>query len=258
MDEIVKIATWNVNSIRARLTHLIQFLRKESPDVFCLQELKCIDEQFPSSEIADAGYRATVFGQKGYNGVAILSRVAPSEVTRNLGDRDPQSRVLAARIDGVRIVCLYAPNGQEVESPAYQYKLGWYARLEAVLHAYRGEALVVGGDFNIAPADRDIYDPELFRGQTLASDKERGALRSLCQSNQLRDILREQHPDADGLFTWWDYRAQAFKKNYGLRIDHLLAGPKIRCTGARVAKEIRALEVPSDHAPVVASFEFDD
>lgn len=243
-----------MNSIRARLPHVLDYLRTRAPDVLCLQELKCVDSQFPLTEIADAGYRAEVFGQKAYNGVAILSKSPAEEVDRGTGDGDPMSRVIAATIDGVRIVCVYAPNGQGLTAPAYVYKLQWYERLISYLAKRSAEALLVCGDFNIAPAVSDTWDPDFWEGQVLTSPPERAALSQLMSTYQLTDLLRAKHPERDGLYTWWDYRAGAFGKNQGLRIDHMLTSPSVTARAIEVVvdRDTRKAERPSDHAPVFA------
>jgi exodeoxyribonuclease-3 len=252
----VKIATWNINSVRARLDRLLGYLRGSAPDVLCLQETKCTDEQFPLLELEGLGYRATLFGQKSYNGVALLSREPPTEVARNLGDGDEQARVLAGTVGGIRIVGLYAPNGQALDSPAYEYKLEWYARLTRWLTPWRAGPLLVCGDFNVAPTGLDTWDPRLWEGQTLCSPRERAALQALQAAHGLQDLLRLQHPGEAGLFTWWDYRAGAFRKNQGLRIDHVLVDPGLaaRCQAITVARQAREGQLPSDHAPVEAVF----
>ena len=248
---MVSIATWNVNSVRARLPHLLEYLAHEAPDILCLQELKCQDAQFPLEEVTAAGYHSAVFGQKTYNGVAILAKTPIEDVEKNLGDDDPQSRLIAGRVAGIRVVSIYAPNGQELESPAYQYKLGWYQKLKSRLEAWRDEPLIVAGDFNIAPAPIDTWDPELWEGQTLASPKERAALQELCSALGLTDLLRALHPTREKFFTWWDYRAGSFRQNHGLRIDHLLGNAAVhaRCTEADVHVAPRKQKRPSDHTP---------
>lgn len=256
MGARVKVATWNINSVRARLERLLDYLRTRAPDVLCLQETKCTDEQFPLLELEALGYRAELFGQKSYNGVAILSRERATDVARNLGDGDAQARVIAATVRGVRVVGVYAPNGQSLGSPAYEYKLEWYTRLNRWLTPWAGGPLVVGGDFNVAPEDLDTWAPALWQGQTLCSAPERAALAALRASHGLVDLLRARHPGEAGLFTWWDYRAGAFRKNQGLRIDHLLVSAPLvgRCQGARVDRAAREGKLPSDHAPVEALF----
>lgn len=251
----MKIATWNVNSIRARLDRLLEYLETRRPDVLCLQELKCTDDQFPRLELEAAGYQAAVFGQKTYNGVAILSKAPATDVARNLGDGDEQSRVIAATVGGVRVVNLYAPNGQSLDSPAYAYKLEWYRRLTRWLQGARGPVLVCG-DFNVAPADLDTWDPSLWNGQTLASAPERAAFATLLEQNHLVDLFRVKRPGEPGRFSWWDYRAGAFHKNQGLRIDHILVDAPLqsRCTAVDIDREARKGQQPSDHAPVWAEF----
>lgn len=250
----MKIATWNVNSIRARLDRLLEYLKRRSPDVLCLQELKCVDEQFPHDELKALDYHAAVFGQKTYNGVAIVSKTPVSDVTKNLGDDDDEARVIAATVHGIRVVGLYAPNGQALGAPQYTYKLEWYARLSRWLSVIKGPKLVCG-DFNVAPAEIDTWNPAMWTGVTLASPKEREAFFSLVQHNALTDLFRAKHADG-GHYTWWDYRAGAFKKNQGLRIDQILVSDDLvsRCTGIEVDREARAGAQPSDHAPLEADF----
>ena len=252
----VKVATWNINSVRARLDRLLDYLRTRTPDVLCLQETKSTDEQFPLLEIQGLGYRAELFGQKSYNGVAILSREPATDVARNMGDGDEQARIIAATIRDVRVVGIYAPNGQSLGSPAYEYKLEWYARLSRWLKLWAEGPLLVCGDFNVAPQDLDTWDPRLWEGQTLCSPREREAFEALRSANQLVDLLRHRHPNEGGLFSWWDYRAGAFKKNQGLRIDHLLVSAPLlaRCQSVRVDTKAREGKLPSDHAPVEAVF----
>lgn len=252
----MKVATWNINSVRARLDRLLDYLRTRAPDVLLLQETKATDEQFPLLEIQSLGYRAELFGQKSYNGVAILSREEASSVARNMGDGDEQARLIAATVRGVRVVGLYAPNGQSLGSEAYEYKLEWYARLTRWLSPWAKGPLLVGGDFNVAPQGIDTWDPALWEGQTLCTPSERAAFETLKGSNGLIDLLRHRHPDDPGLFTWWDYRAGAFKKNQGLRIDHLLGTAPLvaRCESVRVDTKAREGKLPSDHAPLEALF----
>jgi exodeoxyribonuclease-3 len=252
----VKVATWNVNSVRARLGRLLDYLRTRAPDVLCLQEIKCTDEQFPRLELEALGYRAALFGQKAYNGVAILSKAPVTEVARNMGPGDEQARLICGTVDGVTIVSLYAPNGQSVDSEAYAYKLEWYGRLSRWLEPYAKGPLLVCGDFNIAPEPIDTWDPKLWEGQTLFTLRERNALRELMEHNRLVDLFRAKHPGEGGRFSWWDYRAGAFHKNQGLRIDHLLATAPLveRCVEADIDREARKGAQPSDHAPVWALF----
>ena len=249
----MKIATWNVNSLRVRLPHLLDWLAQEQPDALALQETKTEDAKFPAAELAEAGYHAAYSGQKTYNGVAVLSRAeAMDPVTDIEGLDDPQRRILAVTVGGVRIVDLYVPNGSEVGSDKYAYKLDWLAQARAWLAAEleRHPRLVVLGDFNIAPEDRDVHDPEAWRGKILCSAPEREAFRALLGLG-LRDTFRcFEQPEKS--FTWWDYRMNGFRRNLGLRIDHILASPAMDCAACRVDKAPRALERPSDHAPVVA------
>jgi len=255
------VATWNINSVRARVPRLEAWLASRRPDVLCLQELKCTEEQFPREAVEKLGYHPVVYGQKTYNGVAILSTVPPEEVERGLpvADDDGEARVVAATVRGVRILCVYAPNGQAVDSPAYRAKLDWYARLRRVLDArYRADQrLVLCGDFNVAPEERDVWDPRLWDGQTLFSLPERAALREVVAFG-LRDCFREHHPEP-GRYSWWDYRMLGFPKNHGLRIDHVLATPPLadRCEASDIDREARKGPQPSDHAPVWARFRLD-
>ncbi len=247
--------------MRARADRLLAFLKAASPDVVCLQELKGTEDQFPLIEVQAAGYQAALFGQKSYNGVAILSKEKPTEVVRNITDGadDDQARVIGASVAGVRIYSIYAPNGQEVGSEAYEYKLNWYARLRRWLCSKYGpnDPLLLCGDFNVAPEDKDVWDARLFAGQTLFTDPEKRAFRELCAALSLEDVFRKHRPEA-GEFSWWDYRQSAFKKNRGLRIDHLLATAPVakRSVAAGVDKAAREGHVhgganpPSDHAPV--------
>lgn len=251
----MKIATWNVNSLKVRLPHLLEWLARDTPDVVCLQETKLEDHAFPAAELEAAGYAAVFSGQKTYNGVAILSRLPMTDVQSGIpAYADEQKRVLAATVDGVRIVCVYVPNGQSVESDKYRYKLGWLTALTAWLRdelaAHPKLALL--GDYNIAPEDADVHDPAAWAGQVLCSDPERAAFRGLIDLG-LRDSFR-LFPQADRSFTWWDYRMQSFRRKLGLRIDHVLLSTPLAatCVGCRIETSLRALERPSDHAPVVA------
>jgi exodeoxyribonuclease-3 len=252
----VRIVSWNINSLRRRQDRLLDWLGKTQPDVVCLQETKCTDEQFPALELKAAGYQAAFHGQKSYNGVAIISKTELHDVRAALCDEeeDDQARVIAATINGIRVYCVYAPNGQAVGSPAYEYKLPWYARLTSCLRAETGE-LVVCGDFNVAPEDRDTHDPDLWRGAIMCSDGERDAFAKLCEVG-LVDTLRLHHPE-NGLFTWWDYRMLSFPKNRGLRIDAVLASKSLaaRCRDAGIDREMRKGKEPSDHAPIWAEFD---
>jgi exodeoxyribonuclease-3 len=253
----MKIATWNVNSLKVRLPQVVAWLQTHQPDALCLQETKTEDASFPAAEIAEAGYKAVFTGQKTYNGVAILSKVDATDAVMSIPDfEDPQKRVLAATINGVRVVCLYVPNGQSVGSDKYQYKLAWLQATTAWLknELAANPRMVVVGDFNIAPADIDVHDPKAWAGQVLCSDAEREALRQLLAIG-LKDGLRLIEPEAQ-LFTWWDYRMNAFKRKMGLRIDHVLVSEALaaKCSACSVDLEPRRHERPSDHAPVTAEF----
>jgi exodeoxyribonuclease-3 len=255
----VRIASWNVNSVRARLDRLVDYLAAHQPDVLCLQETKCQDAQFPHAAIEAAGYRAAHHGQRAYNGVAILARQPLEDPQPGLQDGvdDPQARLIAATVGGVRVVSVYAPNGQRVGAEAYAYKLAWYGRLRRYLdrrHA-PAERLVLAGDFNVAPEDRDVHDPAGWAGGVLVSGPERRALRDLCGFG-LVDTFRQHHREA-GRYSWWDYRALAFPRDAGLRIDLVLATRLLaaRCTAADIDREARKGPQPSDHTPVWAEFD---
>jgi len=257
----MKLAAWNINSLRRRQDQLFGWLTATTPDVVCLQETKCPDDQFPVLALQAAGYHSAYHGEKSYNGVAILSKAEPKDVRVSLCDEvaDPQARVISATLEGIRVYSVYAPNGQAVGSPAYDYKLKWYSRLrQCVSHdlAAAGGNLdvVVAGDFNVAPEDVDVHDPALWRGAIMCSDGERAALADLC-SIGLVDTLRLHHQE-QGMFTWWDYRMLAFPKNRGLRIDGVLASAPLakRCTAAGIDRDLRKGKEPSDHAPIWAEF----
>ncbi|PZR76442.1 MAG: exodeoxyribonuclease III [Chthoniobacterales bacterium] len=254
----MRIVSWNINSLRKRQERLLAWLAATQPDVVCLQETKCTDEQFPEMDLRAAGYHSAFHGQKSYNGVAIISKIKPSEVRAALCDEevDPQARVIAATIGSLRVYSIYAPNGQAVGSPAYDYKMKWYARLRNCLQGNENgrEHLVVCGDFNVAPHDVDIYDADLWRGAIMCSDGERAAFQELCETGFV-DTLRLHHSEP-GLFSWWDYRMLAFPKNRGLRIDAILASKSLapHCTDAGIEREMRKGKEPSDHAPVWAEF----
>ncbi len=254
----VTFATWNVNSLRVRLPQLAQWLAANPIDVVGLQETKLVDEEFPRAEIEALGYREIHAGQRTYNGVAILSRLPIDEVVVDLpGFADPQRRLIGATIGGVRLINVYAPNGQAVGSDKYAYKLEWYAALERFLAAElaRGAHLLVVGDFNVAPEDRDVHDPATWMGSVLVSPQERAAL-SRLGSLGFRDVFRCFDQPAE-TFSWWDYRQGAYRRNHGLRIDLMFASPSLapRCRFCRIDREPRAWERPSDHAPCVAGFD---
>jgi exodeoxyribonuclease-3 len=255
----MKIATWNVNSVRAREERLLRWLEKEEPDALCLQELKVSDEDFPHDDIERAGYHATVHGQRTYNGVAILSRGEPTNVVRGMADDvdDPQARLIEAEIEGVRVISAYVPNGKEVGTDKYQYKLDWLQRLSEHLqhNASPSEQLVLCGDLNVAPDDKDAANPEKWLDSVLCHEAARGALERIREWGFV-DVVRKHHPDG-GVYSWWDYRMLAFPKGDGLRIDHILATKSMahRCVQAFVDRNERKGKKPSDHAPVIAVFE---
>lgn len=252
----MKIATWNVNSVRARKDRLLAWLAAREPDVVCLQELKIEDGAFPHEDLRAAGYHAAVHGQKTYNGVAILSRTPPEQVCPGLCDDidDPQSRLLSAVVNGVRVLSVYAPNGGEVGSERYAYKLAWYERFHAYLERECDPStpLLACGDFNVAPEDRDVARPETWCEGVLCTPEVRTAFQKLLAFG-LIDCFRQHHEEA-GFYTWWDYRQLCFPKNDGLRIDHVLATRSVaeRCTGVVIDREQRKGKLPSDHAPVIA------
>ncbi len=252
----MRIASWNINSLRKRQDRLLAWLESTQPDVVCLQETKCTDEQFPVLLLQTAGYHSAYHGEKSYNGVAILSKLEPVNVRVSFGDEvlDAQARVVAATIGQVRVFSIYVPNGQAVDSPAYEYKLKWYVRLRECLVQETANHLAVCGDLNVAPQDVDVHDPELWRGAIMCSEGEREALHRLCEVG-LSDTLRLHHQEG-GLFSWWDYRMLSFPKNRGLRIDAILANHSLaaKCMAAGIDREMRKGKEPSDHAPVWADF----
>jgi len=255
----VKIATWNVNSMNVRQPHVIEWLQSHEPDVLVLQEIKQVTEKFPADNLKEIGYHSIASGQKTYNGVAVISKTPATDPVTDFPDlEDPQRRILASTVGDVRVIDLYIPNGSEVGSDKYEYKLGWLASLHRFLEAemQKHEKVVVLGDFNIAPADADVHDPEKWGEAILCSPPERKALRDLLDLG-LTDVFRKfEHPEKT--FSWWDYRAAGFRRNAGLRIDLILTSDAMtdHCTASYVDKEPRAWERPSDHAPVVAEFEF--
>ena len=249
------IATWNVNSLKVRLPQVLDWLGKHSPDALCLQELKLEDAKFPLAEVQAAGYFAAFSGQKTYNGVAILSREPAVNVVCGIpGLEDEQRRVISADVGGVRLVCAYVPNGQSVDSDKYQYKLRWFAAFSAWLERELAahSRLAVLGDYNIAPEDRDVHDPKAWEGQILVSGPERDALRRLIEFGFKDSFRLFEQPEKS--FSWWDYRMNGFKRNLGLRIDHILLAPALaaNCVSCSVDVEPRRNERPSDHAPVIA------
>ncbi|HXQ64176.1 MAG TPA: exodeoxyribonuclease III, partial [Steroidobacteraceae bacterium] len=254
----LSLATWNVNSLKVRLPHLEQWLSTAGVDALGLQETKVTDGDFPGAEIERLGLTGAWHGQRTYNGVALLARAGVFDIVRGIpGFADEQARVIAGTIQGVRVVDVYVPNGQSVGSDKYLYKLRWLEGLRAYLvDAIAGhEYLAVIGDYNIAPEDRDVHDPKAWEGQVHVSEEERAALGRLRDLG-LVDVFR-RFPQAERTFSWWDYRAAAFRRNAGLRIDLILASPRLaeRCTACRVDRDTRRWERPSDHAPVVATFD---
>jgi exodeoxyribonuclease-3 len=249
----MRIATWNVNSLKVRLPHLLDWQAAAPVDVLCLQETKSEDKNFPLAEIEAAGFNCVFSGQKTYNGVAILSRAVISDVQIGIpGFDDEQKRVIAATIDGVRIVCVYIPNGQEVGSDKYDYKLRWLAALHGWLEheLQQHPKLALLGDYNIAPEDRDVYDPAAWQDKVLCSTPERAAFQGLLDLG-LRDAFR-LFEEGEKLYSWWDYRMMAFRRNMGMRIDHILISNGLQCSGCHIDKAPRKLERPSDHTPVIA------
>lgn len=253
----MKVATWNVNSVKARKDRLLAFLQREAPDLLCLQELKVQDPAFPRDEIEAAGYHAAVHGQRTYNGVAILARQPLEDVVIGLGDDvdDPQARFIAARGCGVRIVSVYVPNGGGGDD-RLAYKLAWFERLHRWLkrHCDPSEPLLIGGDYNVAPDERDVARPDEWNDTVLCVPEVRAALQRVVDWG-LVDCLRAKHPEG-GVYSWWDYRMLGFPKNNGLRIDHILATRTLadRCEAARVDRDERKGKLPSDHAPVICEF----
>lgn len=253
-----KLATWNVNSLNVRLPHLLDWLAANKPDVVCLQETKQEDSKFPYAALKEAGYNAAHNGQKTYNGVAILSPHAIENVQMDMPDfSDEQKRIISANVNGVRVVCAYVVNGQALDSDKFQYKLRW---LDALLDYLASELtkhpnLAVLGDYNIAPEDRDCHDPITWQGQVLVSEPERTAFRKLLDLG-LHDSFRLFNQEA-GQFTWWDYRMAAFRRNMGLRIDHILVSNalKDKCVNCEIDKAPRKLERPSDHTPVILTLQ---
>jgi len=253
----MKIVSWNINSLRKRQDRFFAWLEATKPDIVCLQETKCPDDQFPALALQAAGYYSAYYGEKSYNGVAILAKNELRDVRPSLCDQvvDPQTRVIAATIDDVRVLSIYAPNGQAVGSPAYEYKLHWYWRLRDCVAKEKSSDVLVCGDFNVAPEDIDVYDPDLWRGAIMCSEGERAAFQELCKVG-LRDTLRIHHQEGE-LFSWWDYQMRAFEKNRGLRIDAVLASERLatKCIASGIDREMRKGKEPSDHAPVWAEFE---
>jgi exodeoxyribonuclease III len=255
----MKIITWNVNSVRSRLERLLSLLARHQPDIVCLQELKTVEDNFPRDEIVSAGYHAAVFGQKTYNGVALLSTSEPGDIRRGFddGSDDPQARLISADIDGVRVICGYFPNGGTVGSEKWEYKLDWMKRLRAKLDRDfdPSQPLLLCGDTNVAIDDSDVANPASWADSVLCAQPARDALAAICDWG-LVDVFRQKNPDG-GVYSWWDYRQLAFPKNDGLRIDHILATAPLAktCVESQIDRDERKGQQPSDHAPVIAVFE---
>lgn len=254
----MKIASWNVNSIRSRQDRALAWLARHEPDVLAIQETKVTDDKFPRAPFEDAGYHVEVFGQKTYNGVALVSRAPAEDVVRGLpdDDEDAQRRLIAGTFGGVRVVNVYVPNGKDVESDKFPYKLDWLKRLRSFLDGFDpSDDLVLLGDFNIAPDERDLHDPEAWRGKVHFHPKEHAALAELRDWG-LTDLFRVHHEEA-GRFSWWDYRRLAFPRNAGLRIDLILgtASMHAACKACDIDRDERKGKLPSDHAPVWAEFD---
>ncbi len=252
---MVKLATWNVNSLKVRLPHVVEWLQSAQPDVLCLQETKLEDKNFPVAEIEALGYRATFSGQKTYNGVALISKNEAFDVIKAIPNfEDEQKRILAGTFDGMRVICAYMPNGQSLDSDKYQYKLKWLKALREWLseEIKRFPKLALLGDYNIAPDDRDVHDPKAWEGNVLVSEPERDAFRALLDLG-LKDSFR-LFEQPEKIYSWWDYRMMGFRRNHGLRIDHILLSDVLvpSCTSCVIDKAPRKLERPSDHTPVIA------
>jgi len=254
----MKIASWNVNSLRVRLPHVLDWIGEHQPDVLSLQETKTTDDRFPADEIREAGFEVCYAGQKTYNGVAIISKKTAQDMVTDVPHLDdPQRRILGATIDGIRILNLYVVNGQEVGSEKYEWKLHWLEKVSDFIQSemQQHEKFVVMGDFNIAPQDRDTYDPAIWKDRILCSEPERAALKRMMDFG-LSDTFR-LFDQQEGSFSWWDYRAAAFRRDMGLRIDLIFSSPAMTkaCTAAYIDKEPRKRERPSDHTPVIAEFD---
>jgi len=258
LDQTFSIATWNVNSIRARLPAALAWMEKRQPDLLCLQETKVEDAQFPAEAFEAVGYRAVFFGQKSYNGVAMISRVPIDDVQMGFADAtlNAQKRLMTARVFGVRVVNVYIPNGESPESEKFVWKMDWIRHLRAHLDeiAAPTDRVVIVGDFNVAPEAIDIHAPEEAEADTLFHPRSRAAIADLKQWG-FYDLFRLHHPEG-GQYSWWDYRAAAFRRNLGARIDHIWGTPAVaaQCRACEIDPTPRAAERPSDHAPVIATF----
>lgn len=256
-EKKMKIATWNVNSLTVRLAHVLDWCQEHQPDILALQETKTPDEKFPQAEIEEAGYQVAFSGQKTYNGVAILSKQKAEDIVTDVADLDdPQRRILAASINDIRIINLYIPNGQSLDSDKFIYKMDWLEKVTAFIQTEmsKHEKLVVLGDFNIAPEDVDVHDPNAWEGHVHVSSTEREVFQQWIELG-LVDTFR-QFPQEPKLYSWWDYRQLAFRRNRGLRIDHILATSALSasCKQAYIDKAPRKLERPSDHTVIVSEF----
>lgn len=254
----MKIVAWNVNSLKVRLPQLLDFLATRQPDVVCLQETKLEDHNFPKAELEAAGYQVAFSGQKTYNGVAILSKMPLTDIQMGIPDfSDEQKRMIAATVEDKRIVCVYIPNGQSTDSDKYPYKLKWLAALTTWLaeELARCPKLALLGDYNIAPEDRDVHDPAAWKDQVLCSESEREAFGKLLALG-LKDSFR-LFDQPEKTYSWWDYRMMGFRRNAGLRIDHILLSAPLaaQCKESLIDRDMRKLERPSDHAPVMATIE---
>jgi len=260
MYDNMKIATWNVNSIRTRLNRVTDWLERVSPDILCLQELKMTDDKFPVDQFTSIGYRCAVHGQKTYNGVAILSKSDPEDIKKGLDDSelDAQSRLISAVVDDIHVFSAYFPNGSEVGSDKYEYKLKWIARLSEYLktHYSPDDRIFVCGDVNVARDDRDVENPDKWKDSVLCHPTAREAFENLLEWG-LTDVFRARH-DVGGMYSWWDYRMLSFPKNDGLRIDYVLATKSLaeKCLRAQIDRNERKGNKPSDHAPVIGEFDF--
>jgi exodeoxyribonuclease-3 len=254
----MKLATWNVNSLKVRLPQVLEFLAQHKPDALGLQELKLEDSSFPLAEINAAGYQAVFSGQKTYNGVAILSPRPAVDVSMGIANfDDPQKRVIAATVNGVRLICVYIPNGEAVESEKYKYKLDWLNKLTSWLkqELARFPKLALVGDYNIAPEDRDVHDPKFWTGKVLFSEPEKTAFKDIVALGLTDSFRLFEQPEKS--YSWWDYRMNGFKRNLGLRIDHILLSSDLvkSCKSCTIDRAYRAKDRPSDHAPVIAEIE---
>ena len=253
----MKLATWNINSIRARTDRLVKWLGAEQPDILCLQETKVEDAGFPHVALKAAGYEVAIHGQRSYNGVAIAAKQSITDVTRGFadGEAEDEARLISAKVGDLRVVSIYVPNGQDLDSDKFPYKLDWYKRLRAYLDrtAKLDDQLVVCGDTNVTADDRDVWSPDAWRGKIHCSEPERAAFANVVGFG-LVDLFRKHNPDG-GVYSWWDYRGVSFFKNQGLRIDHILATPAVaaRSIACVIDRNARKGQDASDHAPVIAT-----